>query len=48
VLYAAQPEGDWDLYGIPRGGGEPKQLTRASGKDDSPSWNPTVPEEAAR
>jgi len=33
-------EGDWDLYAVPAGGGEPIQLTRHPAPDMAPAWSP--------
>lgn len=40
ILFAANAEGDFDLYATTIGGGEPRRLTDNSGEDRYPAWSP--------
>jgi TolB protein len=40
LVYCAERNGEFDIYSIPAGGGEEKQLTTAVGLDDGPEYTP--------
>ena len=40
LAYCAERNGQFDVYTIPVGGGEEKQLTTAAGLDDGPDYSP--------
>jgi len=41
VFVSNRDGGDLELYGVPRGGGEPSRLTRREGADWLPRWTPS-------
>lgn len=40
LVYCAQRNGDYDVWGIPSGGGDEFQLTNSKGLDDGPEYSP--------
>lgn len=40
VLYSSQASGNWDVYGIPASGGEPRNLTNSPSQDVNPTYSP--------
>jgi len=40
LVYCAERNGDYDVWGIPSGGGEEIQLTKSTGLDDGPEYSP--------